>query len=241
MNEFQSSSSVPPNPPRRMVSEDLTAQELRYFDGTRTTFREVDFSGTDLQGADFEGSVFQNCRFRDTDLRGANLQETRFIAVGSGAAPFERVRLTGSFLRWALFQDLTMESVDLRGADLLQAGFHGCALRDVDLRMAFIVDVVFTETSMERVQLDGSEAYHGRFQVANLADVSAIDCDLQELGMDQCSLHDVEITNATLTAEAWTSMRQEGVRGWERARIVARDPNSVFAPLTLVEAQELCR
>src|SRR5690606_34336590 len=112
---------------------------------------------------------------------------------------------------------------------------------DVDLRSAFLVDVRMKGVAITRTQMDACEAYGGSMDSTVLAQVSAVGCDLQELGMSKCTLREVAISGATLTVDTWTSMRQDGAIGWEDARIVARDPHNAFAQLMVVEARELCR
>ncbi len=119
-------------------------QSLRsaYIRGERY-FTESNLRGFNLERTRFSGAYFSECQLTQANFQGADLS----------SANFSRARLTYAILRDANLQNAYLSTADLEGADLRGANLNGACLRRANLRDANLCGADLTNALISKAQI----------------------------------------------------------------------------------------
>ena len=154
---FGSSSVIPHNILPSGARFNLSQVDLRRLRIYRAEFVDTQFRHANFAQSWLYGTRFLRSDLESVDLRGSNLQKSRFVRVNLSFA-----HLDGADLRGA----------DLRGADLHGAHLRGADLRGADLRGACLRSADLGETDFANVALKGAIASADTIWPAGIDDQS---------------------------------------------------------------------
>jgi uncharacterized protein YjbI with pentapeptide repeats/GNAT superfamily N-acetyltransferase len=162
---------------------------------------ETVFAGADLEGANLSRAHLTGADFRGARLRDATLAQLRGEIEESGdfgglSAGFQSADLRGADLQGSRFTDADFENADLWGANLPNVTFTRTRLVDVDLTRANLRGTRFVECIMEGAV--GTPAERVRDPDANLVALDFSNAILTGVDFSGRDLRNATFSNALL-------------------------------------------
>ncbi|CAM4331948.1 DUF2169 domain-containing protein [Bordetella tumbae] len=168
----------------------------------------ADLSNMDLSGADFSGTWLEGADFSDTNLSGAIFNEA--------------VLARGLFLRTNL-DGARLTSTNISEASFQQVSFRDAELSDLIVEVrTYFRNCHFEGTTIKDFSASDMQFEHTRFKGVKIGDVSFESSQWTQCELDQCHfdkidinesvLHDVVISNSTMTNSVFMETRNTHVR-----------------------------
>lgn len=190
----------------------LKATDLSLVTAQQARLSYADFSGSYLVDCDFGSAILENARFRN-----ANINRTRFAALGPGETLPPLASLperTETRMSGADFARATITASDFSGADLTAARFDGALLDGVSFtgasltaatfKDAVLLDVDLTGAALKRADFDGAIVFGADFltRLSTSAAPDSFRSDLFKLEpLEEGALRRIMVVQNALTPE----------------------------------------